>query len=219
MGSHMSRLGRLFLRLHPADCPVMVILGLAVLVALVRLPLHHDQLRHLLWIHLALLAVFVACVWALVRGESSSWVQLARPALTVTVVFTLYSTLGRLGVEAMPYLADGALSRIDTWMFGTNPTFLIEPYLTPGRVEFFSFVYAAFIPYIYVTIALNCLGRPPLERDEFLTGWVFTYFISYLGYIFIPGRGPGAYHAADYQVALTGSTFYDLVLHGVEASG
>jgi hypothetical protein len=45
-----------------------------------------------------------------------------------------------------------------------------------------SFVYGAFIPYINLSLALGCLGRPPGERDRFLTGWVFTYAISYLGY-------------------------------------
>ena len=91
--------------------------------------------------------------------------------------------------------------------------------MTPGRVEFFSFAYGAFIPYINITIALNCLGRPPPERDQFLTGWVFLYAISYLGYIFVPGHGPVVYHAGDYRVALEGGFFYDFVLRGVEASG
>jgi membrane-associated phospholipid phosphatase len=63
------------------------------------------------------------------------------------------------------------------------------------------------------------LGRPPGERDEFLTGWVLTYAISYLGYIFIPAHGPGAYHASEYHVALSGGMFYDIVVRGTELSG
>jgi hypothetical protein len=155
----------------------------------------------------------------LVRYDRSSWVQLARPALTVAVIFTCYTTLGWLGVEAFSFRADAALAAIDRWLFGVDPSLALEPYLTPGRVEFFSFAYGAFIPYINITIALNCLGRPPLERDQFLTGWVFLYSISYLGYLFVPAHGPVVFQAEQYRVALEGGFFYDFVLRGVEASG
>src|SRR6185295_18409346 len=41
----------------------------------------------------------------------------------------------------------------------------------------------------------------------------------YLGYIFMPGRGPGAYHEFDYHVTLQGGIFYQMVLDGVQSSG
>jgi hypothetical protein len=195
------------------------ILALATAVAAVRLPFVGPPLVPLLIMHALLLAGFVLGVAIMVRQESAAWVQLARPALTVTIIFTLYSSLGRLGLVAMPYDADADLSRMDTWLFGFDPSLALESWLTPGRIEFFSFVYGAFIPYIYLTITLSCLGRPPLERDQFLTGWVFTYFISYLGYLFVPAHGPLWLHAADYQSTLSGGIFYDLVVQGVQATG
>jgi membrane-associated phospholipid phosphatase len=63
------------------------------------------------------------------------------------------------------------------------------------------------------------LGRQPPERDQFLTGWVFTYAISYLGYLFLPAYGPVVYHAGDYELALRGGFFYRTVVAGVEAAG
>jgi PAP2 superfamily len=198
---------------------VAALLALAVLVAAVRLPFAAEPLTGLLILHALLLAGFLLSVAGMIVWERSPWVQLVRPAVTVTVIFTLYSSLGQLGVAAMPYRADAALSALDTRLFGVNPTLALEAYLTPGRVEFFSFVYAAFIPYINVTIVLNCLGRPPLERDQFLTGWVLTYCLSFLGYLFLPARGPVVFYAGDYQVPLAGGYFLDLVRQGVEATG
>jgi hypothetical protein len=179
----------------------------------------NGQVATLLLIQVALLAGFLIGAACLMRWERGWWVQLVRPALTVGVIFTCYSTLGRLGIVAMPYRADAILSQLDTDIFGVDPSLFVERYLTPARIEFFSIAYGAFIPYIYATIALNCLGRPPLERDQFLTGWVFTYTISYLGYLFVPAQGPVIFHAADYQNSLTGGCFYDLVLRGVDATG
>lgn len=197
-----------------SDWIVLVLLILAFGILAIRLPF-----TGLFWMQLGLLLAFAIGVELLVRHERSSWVQFARPALTVAVIFTCYTTLGWLGVEAFSYRADAALSAADTWLFGFDPSLALEAYLTPGRVEFFSFAYGAFIPYINITIALNCLGRPPLERDQFLTGWVFLYSISYVGYIFVPAHGPVVFHADDYRVALEGGLFYDFVLRGVEASG
>ena len=82
-----------------------------------------------------------------------------------------------------------------------------------------SFFYAAFIPYIYLSLFLGCIGRPALERDQYLTGWIFTYAISYLGYIFVPGHGPVVFQADQYQFALEGGSFYRLVVAGNQATG
>jgi hypothetical protein len=90
---------------------------------------------------------------------------------------------------------------------------------TPGWVEFYSFVYAAFIPYIYLSLFLGSLGRPPGERDRFLTGWVFTYVLSYLGYLFLPAHGPVVYLAGEYTVKLSGGFFYRTVVLGNELTG
>ncbi len=194
-------------------------LALAAAVALVRWPAVGQGLSVLAAIQVGLLAAFAVCVAAMARRQQAAWVQFVRPLATVTVVFTLYTSLGKLGVAAMPYLADGWLSEADRWLLGFDPSLAVQRFQTPGRVEFFSFIYGSFIPYIYLSMFLGCLGRPPVERDQFLTGWVFTYAISYLGYIFLPAHGPVVYQADQYSVALHGGLFYRLVVLGNEATG
>lgn len=186
----------------------MGILTLAVLVAGVSWrPLGHVPSGYFT-LHAALLAGFTASAVYLGRQERASAVQLLRPLVTVAVMFTLYTSLGKLGVAAMPYDADAALSQADTWLFGVDPSLWIQRYQTPGWIEFLSFCYAAFIPYINLSLALNSLGRAAGDRDAFLTGWVFTYSLSFLGYLFVPAHGPVVFHAADYEVSLTGSFFF-----------
>jgi len=207
------------LRLHPGDFAVLAILALAVLVAAARLPARGVALHGLLALHAALLAGFAAFVAFAASHEQHRLVRILRPALIVSIVFTLYTSLGKLGVVAMPYMADATLSRLDTWLTGVNPALAIQPLQTPGAVEFFSFVYGSFIPYIYLSIILGCLGRPPLERDQFMAGLAFTYAISYVGYLFAPATGPIVFHARDFRVALADGRFHDLVTRGVESTG
>ena len=204
------------LRIHPSDRIVLAVLVLAVLTAAVRLETVGTTL---LAVHLSVLAIFGTASWVFARWEHSPAVGYIRPIATAIVVFTLYSTLGKLGFAAIPYLADGFLSRADRWLLGFDPSLALQPFQSPGWVEFYSFVYGAFIPYVYLSLLLNCLGRDPGERDVFLTGWVLTYAISFLGYLFVPAHGPVLYQAADYDIALTGGVFYRGVLAGVEAGG
>jgi len=210
---------RLEVRVHPADKMIAAILLLAVAVALIRWPFAGDSLTPLVLLHVGLLAGYFAAVWFMVRWERWPWIQYIRPVVTVAVIFTLYTGLGKLGVAAMPYLADGWLSQADNWLFGFDPSLAIQRYQTPGWVEFYSFIYGAFIPYIYLSLFLGCLGRRPLERDQFLTGWVLTYTISYLGYIFLPAHGPVVFQADQYDVALQGGFFYRVVVVGNEMTG
>ena len=126
------------------------------------------------------------------KWERIEWTGYLRPFVAMGTIWSLYYTLGWLGMAAMPFRADGFLSRVDTWIFaGTNPTFFVQKWQTPGRVEFFAFFYGLFIPYIDVSLLVGSLSRPAAERDQFLIGWVLTYCISYVGYIFLPGAGAG----------------------------
>ena len=200
---------------------MLLLLILSVVVAAVRLPFAAQtaELRRLFTIQSGLFIGFALLVAAMVRWEQAAWVRFARPAATVSIVFTCYTTLGQLGVAAMPFLADSWLLTSDNWLLGFNPTFALEPYLTQERVEVFAVCYGAFIPYIYLTIALNCVGQPPQLREQFLTGWVLLYSVSYLGYLFLPAHGPLVYHEHEYTVAISGGMFMKFVNDGIVASG
>ena len=173
-----------------------------------------------LTIHILLLAVFGAVVAVLARFANAGWVPYARALGTVALMFTLYSTLGQAGFEAMPWTADAALARADQVLFfGTQPALAVAPLVTRPALECFSFVYAFFIPYLYMSILVGCVGRPAGERAEFLNGFALLYAASFLGYLFAPARGPGIYLASAFGSGLTGGTFYRLVLSGVASTG
>ena len=84
-------------------------------------------------------------------------------------------------------------------------------------IEFFSLVYGWFIPYLWLSILLGCLGRPAGERDAFLLGLSITYSLAYLGYLFVPSRGPIEWYR--FAAPLHGGALHQIVLHSVEATG
>jgi membrane-associated phospholipid phosphatase len=204
---------------HPADKAITALLILAAAVAVIRWPAVGPELTPYVLLQLGLLAAYAVAAWAMARWQEAAWVAWARPIVTVALILSLYTALGKLGVAAMPYQSDPWLSWLDNRLFGFDPSLAIQRFQTPGWVEFYSFIYGAFIPYIYLSLALGCLGRPPTERDQFLTGWALTYTISYVGYLFLPGHGPVVFQADQHEVALEGGLFYRIVVLGNEATG
>lgn len=205
-------------RLTPSDQITLFILAATVAVVASGATRGLAMTQPLI-LHAGLLAGFGAVALFLAGRREAVWVRACRTVATMGVIFTLYSTL-RIAMDIMPYAGDALLARIDQWLFfGVNPSLLAERHTTLARLEFFSFIYAFFIPYLYLSLFIGFVGRPAGESDELLTGFALTYAVSYLGYLFLPARGPVDFHVPDYAGALQGGYFHSLVVASTMATG
>lgn len=134
-------LKQLLLRVYPGDRTLLALLALANIVCWVRWPSVGAALTPIALSLLALLLGVFGITVVLTNWENRPWVPLVRAAVTVTVIFSLYTALGTLGRLAMPYVADSALSRADNWLLGFDPSLAIQPYQTPARIDFLSLIY------------------------------------------------------------------------------
>jgi len=163
-----------------------------------------------LLLHAALLAGFAAVALL------TPW----RAIPTVAVMFTLYVTLATVPFRVIPWSGDALLARADEWLgLGTSPVTALAPHVGPTTLEFFSFVYGWFIPYLYLSIFLGLVGRPGSERSRFLTGFAAVYALGFLGYLFVPARGPIVHLASSFAIPLQGGTFHALVTRSVDRLG
>jgi membrane-associated phospholipid phosphatase len=205
--------------LAPADWACLFILTIVSVTLLVAwwngMPARGWALIHLgMLIAYAALAVFMAF-----RKDQPS-VPWIRAFAVVAIMFSLYSTLGKAVFIAIPWEGDAALHAIDTSLFrGITPALWAERFVTSGSLEFFSFCYGFFIPYLYLSILTGLIGRPQRERKRFITGFAILYAVSFIGYLFVPARGPILFNAADFATTLNGGFFHGLVVNAIEASG
>lgn len=167
-------------------------------------------------VHAALLGGFAGVAWWLGAREGA----VVRGVVIIAVMFTLYTTLGQVAFRAVPWLADPWLEHADrALLLGRSPSLAIEPLAASGWTRLLSFGYAMFIPYLYLSIVLSLVGRPPGERDEFVTGFAVLYALSFLGYLFVPARGPVVQMAGDFTVPINGGAFHRIILRSVEQVG
>ena len=206
-------------RSHPAELATLGIL--AVVTVTLGIALFRDAalLRPLL-LHGGLLAGFLILARILASRTNSGWVPFVRALAVIATMFTLYSTLGHIAFDAIPWLADSALNAADKVLFaGHSPSLLLADHPRAGTVEFLSFFYAAYIPYLYISILLGLAGRPPAERDEFVTAFTVLYALSFLGYLFLPARGPIIALNGEFAGPLRGGTFHTLVVSSIDRLG
>jgi hypothetical protein len=203
----------------PADWACLFILTVVTVTLLVAL-LGGAPVGGWTLLHLLMLLGYAGLAWIMVRNKDAAWVRWVRALVVIHVMFGLYSTLGRVVFIAIPWNGDPALDAIDTWLFfGVSPALQAQRWVSYGSVEFFSFCYGLFIPYLYLSIVTGLLGRPGHERHRFVAGFAILYSLSFLGYLYVPAKGPIVHNAAEFSVALSGGTFHGIVLRSIEAAG
>jgi len=203
----------------PADWASLFILTV-VTVTLAVAWIAGAPVRGWFLLHLLMLAGYAALAAVMVRHRRAGWVRWVRALVVIHVMFALYSTLGRVAFVAIPWSGDPPLDTIDTRLFfGVAPALRAQRWANPATVEFFSFCYGFFIPYLYLSIATGLVGRPDRERRRFVAGFAILYALSFLGYLFVPARGPVVQNAPEFAAALSGGTFHAIVLRSIEAAG
>jgi glycerol-3-phosphate O-acyltransferase/dihydroxyacetone phosphate acyltransferase len=165
-------------------------------------------------LHLAIAVAFVVAIAAAHRFDA----PIVSAIAVVTVLMTLYSTLAEPDFVLMGHTFDPVLARIDRLLFlGRDPALIAQQFVNPRLLEFFSFIYGIFIPYLWLSIMLGTIGRERHERAAFVLGLAVVYSLSYLGYLFVPARGPVEFYT--FAMPLHGGRFHDLVLQSVAATG
>lgn len=173
-------------------------------------------------LHAVVLLAYGAGAWLVHRIGRESLRTAAAGLLVIASMFLLYSTLGHVTFDAIPWNGDGLLRAADRWIgLGVEPAQWLSDAIAPSRgaVEALAFFYAAFIPYLYLSIFLTLVGRPAAERSGFIATFGVLYGLSFIGYLFVPARGPIVAMAGEFEHALNGGPFLDLVVASIDGMG
>jgi membrane-associated phospholipid phosphatase len=153
---------------------------------------------------------------------------------------TRQAYLARLGYHMMPLVAilvmylnlrpilpiinstsyDELLYRMDVRVFGVEPTLWTESWATPRIVEWFSFFYYSYFYFISSFIfVMMFTSRSDQRLANFATGAILVVATGQFVYTLVPGLGPYAHLAHEYQGPLQGGVFFTLVVNAVSAAG
>ncbi|HXG01002.1 MAG TPA: phosphatase PAP2 family protein [Bacteroidota bacterium] len=85
---------------------------------------------------------------------------------------------------------DDVLIAIDRWLFGVNPTVWIMQFANPWLTEILQIAYTLFY-FLFLILGYEFYQRRKLDLFHyFMFTCVYGFFLSYLGYFFLPAVGP-----------------------------
>ena len=153
--------------------------------------------------------------------RASAWANIFRCVFIFSFISYLYSALAALSLNSVPWSSEHLLYAIDVSLGMQSIHTKIGPAITQIRwkTELLSLVYAAFIPYLSVSVLLYGAHRDDRIRELFLFSITLLYAIGFLGYLFVPAQGP-IIHLADQVVpSINGGFFHTLVTTSVDQAG
>ena len=156
--------------------------------------------------YLLLLSILVLAVFAAGRSSHKLF-DILHTFYPVIFVAIIFNSLSRLISYINPRPVDPLLIRIDYLLFGNHPTLILEKIAFPFLTEF---SYLAYTSYYFLPTLLAILWY--LEKDWegfdlYVTTICFTYYLSYVGYIFFPAVGPRFTLAHVQTIELKGAFF------------
>ncbi len=155
-----------------------------------------------------------------IRGEETRALLTAVAALGT--MFFLYGSLGEVAFSAIPWEGDPWVRAWDRALFlGVEPVARVGDWvaLHAWVTEPLAIFYAAFIPYVYLSLFLGLIGRPARVRSVLVLAFVLLYATSFMGYLFVPARGPVVSMTDVLTVPLDGGFIHALVIRSVDAVG
>jgi membrane-associated phospholipid phosphatase len=174
------------------------------------------------------IATLVACVVVL---PAAGFVARAVPEIPRWARINLYRVVavgslvwGYLVLEhalpaVRPDAVDASLAAVDERLFGGQPVLWLERYNRLPVVEWMSFFYFDYHPFILAqVIGVLWIQRSPRARDEFGLGVAIVFCAGYLGYLAVPALGPEALFGDRFHEPLHGGPFLRLVASSVDAT-
>ncbi|PKN16682.1 MAG: hypothetical protein CVU66_00020 [Deltaproteobacteria bacterium HGW-Deltaproteobacteria-23] len=175
--------------LRPSDLLTLFFLALLSCLALFSSALNPSWTELLATYALLSVAIMTAAVYRTKVSPAKRGFHLS-VAATVITVFMVFNSLGMLITSLQPTTFDAHLISIDQALFGVHPTVWLERFINPLLTGLLQFAYISyyFIP-VSLGVVLIARGRYG-EFEQVLFGILLCFYLSYLGYLFVPAVGP-----------------------------
>ena len=179
---------RSFSVLRPVDA-LIIIFALLLLVVNIVLSSHIPA-----WYWIACINIFaIVAVVLLARiaaVSKSSFIRIFYDWYPAPLIFfsfkEIYVMIQSLGRPDF----DQVLITIDHWLFGVNPTVWLQQFAMPWITEVLQIAYASFY-ILMITTGLEPYLRKEHDKFSFIMfTFLYGFFLSYVGYLFVPGIGP-----------------------------
>jgi hypothetical protein len=175
--------------LHSAD---VLVIGFAILLSIINLLLA-ARIPHW-WVMILVNGSVMALILWLAHARHNSESVLLRAIHDWYVVLLVFLSFKELYFMIKPMHSgrdyDDVLIAIDHGLFGVNPTEWLMRFANPYLTEILQIAYTSFY-FLFIVLGYEFYRRHNLDLFHyFMFTCVYGFFLSYLGYFFLPAVGP-----------------------------
>ncbi len=115
-----------------------------------------------------------------------------------------YSLYGNLILRVNPHLADETLSKMDAFILGDQPSFLLEPFVRSWLTDFLYLIYFSHV-FFFPSVALYFYVKKQREKfRRIMMGFLTIMLMGIVSYILVPAVGPATFFADKYTLGING---------------
>jgi hypothetical protein len=115
---------------------------------------------------------------------------------------------------------DASIFAFDMRVFHVEPSLAWDRFVTPQTTEWFAFFYFSYFFLLAIhTVPFALFVKNTDLLARFALGITIVFCVGHMTYMLVPGYGPYAYLAGEFQHPLTGGFFWGLVQEAVAAGG
>jgi len=99
-----------------------------------------------------------------------------------------YSLYDNLVTRVNPHSADATLARIDAFILGNQPSFLLEPFIRPWLTNFFNLVYFSHVVFFPSVALYFYLKKEEAAFRRLMMGFLTIMLMGTVSYILVPAN-------------------------------
>ena len=115
-----------------------------------------------------------------------------------------YALYNNLILRVNPHLADASLAKIDGFMLGSQPSFLLQPYIRPRLTDFLYAVYFSHVVFFPGVALYFYLKKEEQAFRRIMMGFLTIMLLGTASYLLVPAVGPEVFFASQYTTDLHG---------------
>ena len=199
------------------DIATLIYLALLSLVVLI---FSYNQAHWQLYILFNLLVSAIVLLMAgWLSGKSSNIAKFFRHWYPIILFTFIYEEAGGLIHLIFPGWLDSYINLLELKLFGIHPTVWLENFLCSFLNEYMMFCYFSYyflLPILGIVLYFNSKIK---EFDHLTFTSAVAFYISYLGFVFMPVEGPRFNLCALHKLELEGPLFTRLVEKVIDIGG
>jgi len=173
----------------PVDILSLYFMALLSVIAIIGIP------AVLAWIHLLLTYALLAAAISLLafyraKPSGKPYIFYIHPLSYVFITVIIFNSLGDIIPALRARTYDDMLIHLDFLVFQNHPTVWLEKFISPALT---AVLQLAYISYYFIPLALGItlmVKKKEQELDTTMLGLLLCFYLSYIGYMLVPAKGP-----------------------------